>query len=160
MKKKRTLLTAVFLFFLCFFTFSSTSSAQEIATSAVNNHANLSSTFSGDVNLVLSAAGQEAAETQLSDNPIITFLLEHLKINKPTIFAIGITIIGIIFLLISLFLPSLAKQEQLRQRSVQSTAPSRQQNRQKRVSAKEIIAVTGLVFVLIGVVIQTFNQLN
>lgn len=153
MKNKQSMLTTIGLFFLCFFTFGATSTAQEIATNSVNNQSGLTSiVFSA-----LSGPAQEATATQLLDNPIVTFLLEHLKINKPTVFAIGITIIGIIFLLMALFFPSLAKQQQ-RQKINQTPTSLRQNKRRKKVSAKGIIAIIGLIFVLIGVVVQTFNQ--
>jgi len=153
LKNKKTIFTVVGLFFLCFFAFGTTSAAQEIATNSAGNQSNLMSLAVS----TLSESEQEATAAQLLDNPIVTFLLKYLKINKPTIFAVGIIIIGIIFLFMSLFLPSLAKQKQLK--SSTSTA-LRQRKRQKKVSAKGIIAIIGLVFVLIGVVVQTFNQVN
>ncbi len=156
MKIKQKLLATTYLFFLCIFTFGVTASAQELDTSSVNNQSEVVLS----TNLTSSEASQKATETQLLDNPIVTFLLEHLKINKPTVFAIGITTIGIIFLLMSLFLPSLAKQEQMRQRSNKPASVNRHGNRRKKVSKKGIIAVLGLIFVLIGVVVQTINQMN
>ncbi|NRR75902.1 hypothetical protein HRD57_11875 [Tetragenococcus halophilus] len=71
---------------------------QEIDTNSVNNQSDLILT-----NLTSSETSQKATEAQLLDNPVVTFLLEHLKINKPTVFAIGITTIGIIFLLCRCF---------------------------------------------------------
>ncbi|AYW49396.1 hypothetical protein C7H83_02285 [Tetragenococcus halophilus] len=155
MKIKQKLFATIYLFFLCMFTFSVTASAQEIDTNSVNNQSDLILT-----NLTSSETSQKATEAQLLDNPVVTFLLEHLKINKPTVFAIGITTIGIIFLFMSLFLPSLAKQEKMRQRSNQPTSANRHGNRRKKVSKKGIIAVLGLIFVLIGVVVQTINQIS
>ncbi|QXN86955.1 hypothetical protein KV134_00075 [Tetragenococcus halophilus] len=48
----------------------------------------------------------------------------------------------------------------MRQRSNQPTSANRHGNRRKKVSKKGIIAVLGLIFVLIGVVVQTINQMN
>lgn len=105
MKKKRTFFTTLYLSLLCFFIFSTHSSQATTITS------DNSQTATTDSSLSLSDSGQEAMELRLLDNPVVTFLLEHLKINKPTVFAIGITTIGLIFLIMSLFLPSLAKQQ-------------------------------------------------
>ncbi|MDN6568818.1 MAG: hypothetical protein L0L19_07945 [Tetragenococcus halophilus] len=157
MKIKQKLFATIYLFFFCMFTFSVTASAQEVDTSSVNNQSDLILS----TNLTSSETRQKATEAQLLDNPIVTFLLEHLKINKPTVFAIGITMIGIIFLFMSLFLPSLAKQEQMRHRSAdQPASAKRHGNRRKKVSKKGVIAVLGLIFVLIGVVVQTINQIS
>ncbi|MCF1685328.1 hypothetical protein LQF67_06970 [Tetragenococcus halophilus] len=156
MKIKQTLLSSCYLSFFCMLTLSFTGLTQEVAANSINNQPGLVLS----TNLTSSETSQKATEVQLLDNPIVTFLLEHLKINKPTVFAIGVTTIGIIFLLMSLFLPSLAKQEQIRQRSDQQASVSRHGNRRKKVSKKGIIAVLGLIFVLIGVVVQTINQMN
>lgn len=155
MKKKRTLLTTVYLFFLCFFTFSVTSSVQ--STSISSDSSQTASSTEGQFTL---SETEEEAATQLLDNPVVTFLLEHLRINKPTVFAIGITVIGLIFLLMSLFLPSLAKQVQIRQKNGHPTPPLRKGTRPKKFSGKGVIAIIGLILVLIGVVVQTVNQMN
>ena len=137
-------------------TLSFTGLTQEVAANSTNNQTGLVLS----TNLTSSETSQKATEVQLLDNPIVTFLLEHLKINKPTVFAIGIIMIGIIFLFMSLFLPSLAKQEEIRQRTNRPDSASRHGNRRKKVSKKGITAILGLILVLIGVIVQTVNQMN
>ncbi|GMA48295.1 MAG: hypothetical protein L0I81_00530 [Lactococcus lactis] len=154
MKKKRTFFTTLYLSLLCFFIFSTHSSQATTITS------DNSQTATTDSSLSLSDSGQEAMELRLLDNPVVTFLLEHLKINKPTIFAIGVTTIGLIFLIMSLFLPSLAKQKRLNQKNNKTAATSGQHRPQKKFSGKGIVAIIGLLLVLIGVIVQTVNQMN
>lgn len=154
MKKKRTFFTTLYLSLLCFFIFSTHSSQATTITSGN------SQTATTDSSLSLSDSGQGAMELRLLDNPVVTFLLEHLKINKPTVFAIGVTTIGLIFLIMSLFLPSLAKQKRLNQKNNKTAATSGQHRSQKKFSGKGIVAIIGLLLVLIGVIVQTVNQMN
>lgn len=110
--------------------------------------------------LAVSDMKKEQTEEQLLDNPIVTFVLEYIKINKTTIFAMGLTTIGILFLLMSLFIPRMEKRQQLQQKNNRTSASTRHNIHKKIWPIKEIIAITGLVFVLIGVVIQTFNHID
>ncbi|MDN6147170.1 MAG: hypothetical protein L0J02_13455, partial [Tetragenococcus koreensis] len=81
MKIKQTLLSSCYLSFFCMLTLSFTGLTQEVAANSINNQPGLVLS----TNLTSSETSQKATEVQLLDNPIVTFLLEHLKINKPTV---------------------------------------------------------------------------
>ncbi|KFN93166.1 hypothetical protein [Tetragenococcus muriaticus] len=157
--KKQLFFTTSSFFFLCFSIFS-TSLTQATTITSNSSDSTPASTATTENALSTSGTDQEAMVFRLLDNPVVTFLLEHLKLNKPTVFAIGITTIGLTFLIMSLFFPSLAKQRRLKQKNNKAATTLGQHTSQKKFSGKGIVAIIGLLLVLIGVVVQTINQMN
>lgn len=149
MKKIDKFITETLIPFFCFLTLAPSVSAQELTPS-----------ISPVLKMALTEAQQEKTEEQLLNNPLITFLLKYMEINKLTIFAVGLTTIGILFLLMSIFIPRLALRQEQSQKTMKSNVSSRHNIHKKILPIKEIVLITGLILVLIGVIIQTFNHIS
>lgn len=100
-------------------------------------------------------------EKNIEENRLVTWLLETIEITKTTILAIGFTLLGIIFLLMSLFIPRRKKVEKT-SRPLESEITSRREKQKSQKQTwpiKETILFIGSSCFIVGIIMLLIHHL-